>query len=92
VHYHVQTAVVMDRRTVAEAFASARSAATELLAPFGVDDSSGELTVALYAVEIATRYVHDGELEAGTVMGRMDRWLAPVLDDLLGRLAVPERA
>jgi Phosphotransferase enzyme family len=92
VHYHVQTAVVMDRRTVAAAFESARAEATGLLAPFGVDESSGELTVALYAVEIATRYIHDGELDAGTVMGRVGEWLAPVLDGLLDRLRVPERA
>jgi hypothetical protein len=92
VHYRVQTGVVIEGRTVAEAFEVARTSAPEVLAPFGVDRSSCELTVALYAVEIATRYVHDGELESGTVMGRMDRWLTPVLDALLGRLVVPERA
>jgi hypothetical protein len=91
-HYHVQTAVVMDGRTVADAFESARAHASDLLTPFGVDESSGELTVALYAVEIATRYIQDGELDAGTVMGHVDRWLAPVLDDLLDGLHVPERA
>jgi Phosphotransferase enzyme family len=92
VHYRVQTGVVMEGRTVAEAFEVALGGATELLAPFGVNAARSRLTVALYAVEIATRYVHDGELESGTVMGRMDRWLTPVLDDLLGRLVVPERA
>jgi hypothetical protein len=80
VHYQVQKAVVSDRVPVTEAFASARNRARDLLAPFGVtDEKAAELTVLLYGIEIATRYLEDGELDRGTRMGQLDNWLVAVL-------------
>lgn len=78
-HHHVQHAVVRQGMTPSAAFESTRSQAAELLAPFGVRADVATLVVLLYAVEIAVRYLHDGEVDAGTRMGRLDSWLPEVL-------------
>lgn len=79
VHHHVQRAVVGSALAPEAAFESARVGSAELLSPFGVPPAGAELIVLLYAIEIATRYLHDGEVQAGTTMGSL-AWLTPVLD------------
>jgi hypothetical protein len=83
VHFQVQDAVVVQGHDPIEAFAATRHGASSLLAPYAIPGDLALLPVVLYAIEIATRYLHDGEIEAGTRMGRIDRWLPPVLEDLL---------
>jgi hypothetical protein len=83
VHFRVQDAVVMHGYDPVEAFATARDGASSLLAPCTIASDLELMPVVLYAMEIATRYLHDGEIAAGTRMGRIDRWLPPVLEDLL---------
>ena len=48
-------------------------------------------TVLLYLLEIATRYLHDGEVRSGgTTLGRLDQWLTPALSDLTSAVAGDE--
>jgi hypothetical protein len=84
VHYRIQCEVVISGRSPVEAFADVRVAAPQLLAPFGVDPSSSDLVLALYVLELATRYLHDGETEGETEMGHVHNWVPPVLNRILG--------
>jgi hypothetical protein len=43
-------------------------------------------TFTLYVVDIASRYVADGELDAGTAAGNVATWLEPVLREVLRSL------
>jgi hypothetical protein len=53
------------------------------------DGSSAEraarLTVVLYLIDIAARYLHDGQAEAGARLGALGQWLLPVLVDEVER-------
>jgi hypothetical protein len=55
----------------------------------GADGSSAEraarLTVVLYLIDIAARYLHDGQAEAGARLGALGQWLLPVLVDEVER-------
>jgi hypothetical protein len=85
-HFHAQRALVRDSRSPQEAMESALLAAPDLLAPFGVAAPASDLVGLLYVLEIALRYLHDGELDAGTRMGRLQSWLEPVTTRHLDRL------
>lgn len=86
VHYSVQRDVVISSHDPATAFELARIRADALLAPFGIAPESAALVVTLYLIEIATRYLHDGEVEAGTRMGNLPVWLPQVLSKHLSCL------
>lgn len=80
VHCDIQGGVVLGGAAPADAFAAAVDGAAVLLAPIG-NASSARLVVWLYAVDIATRYLVDRELEAGqTRMTDLAAWLPDVLD------------
>lgn len=83
-HYRVQQAVVQESLRPEQALEQARLEAPDLLAPFGVSRDDARVVMALYTVDIATRYLEDGEVEAGTRMGRLDTWLEPVLGKQIG--------
>jgi hypothetical protein len=85
-HFHAQRALVRDSRSPHEAMESALLAAPDLLAPFGVAAPASDLVGLLYVLEIALRYLHDGELDAGTRMGRLQSWLEPVTTRHVDRL------
>jgi hypothetical protein len=85
-HFHAQRALVRDSRDSHEAMDSALLAAPELLAPFGIEPSAAGVVGLLYLVEIALRYLQDGEVDAGTRMGRLQSWLEPVTTRQLERL------
>jgi hypothetical protein len=53
--------------------------ADDLLAGFGVEPVARRLTVLLYLVDLATRYLADRQAEAGARLGVLGRWLLPVL-------------
>jgi hypothetical protein len=79
VHYWMQDQLICAgsaARTVAEA---GFSAAAEILGPLGIDAGAAELVTMLYLIEIAVRYLHDGQAEAGAALGRIDTWLLPAL-------------
>jgi hypothetical protein len=79
VHYHLNGAMV---RAGIPAETAAQAVLTEspgILAPFGVAAGPAGLVATLYLVEIATRYLHDGQAEAGARLGRIDTWLLPAV-------------
>jgi len=78
VHYALQQAV--RGGMAAEAAAEDMLVrAAGILAPFGLDPPAAQLVAVLYLIEIATRYLRDGQAEAGARLGRLDGWLLPVL-------------
>jgi hypothetical protein len=79
VHFDVQGAVVMGDATPFDAFRSALIHPSRQLSN-ACRSVAPELLIWLYAVDIATRYVLDGEEVAGrTKMSEIGSWLAPVL-------------
>jgi hypothetical protein len=91
VHCRISRTVVYAAATPRSAVTAAGREAAELLAPFGVEPSEAALVVTLYVIDIATRYLQDGEIEAGTRMGSLQNWLQGALADLLGALAPDAR-
>jgi hypothetical protein len=79
VHYRLQEAVAGGRVPAQAAAAAAVAGAPDLLAPFGVQPGAARLVAALYLAEIGTRYVQDGQAEAGARLGDVSTWLLPVL-------------
>jgi hypothetical protein len=78
VHYTLQQAV-RDGMTGESAAEDVLARAPEILAPLGLAPVAAWLVAVLYLIEIGTRYLHDGQAEAGARLGRVDRWLLPVL-------------
>lgn len=60
--------------------------AAGLLAPFEVEERAARLTAVLYLIDIATRYLQDGQAEAGARLGALGQWLLPVLVDRVEKL------
>lgn len=79
-HYRIQSLVVSDQRSSDVAVATTGREAAGLLAPFGVPPNVAALVMLMYIVDIAARYVHDGEYDAGTRMGNLDSWLSAALE------------
>lgn len=91
VHWHVQTALILESRDVRGAVGAARSGARAALEEIGVPASSLEPVVALYLLEILVRI----ERAARAGAGRSPK-LWPALADVVGELAAsppaePER-
>jgi len=59
--------------------------APALLAPLGVSPDDADAVTVLYGLELASRYVADGQLEAGAAVGAVDTWLVPALAQFLSR-------
>jgi hypothetical protein len=78
VHYALQQAV-RGGMAAGPAAEEMLARAPGILAPFGLDPAAARLVAMLYLIEIGTRYLHDGQAEAGAQLGRVDRWLLPVL-------------
>jgi hypothetical protein len=81
-HHDLQTAITVGRVPPDEAAASTVARAGALLAPFGVPAGRAPVVAALYLAELGTRYLADGQAAAGAPLGRLDRWLLPVLGQL----------
>jgi Phosphotransferase enzyme family len=78
VHYRLHSSI-RDGVAGQAAAEAVLTGAAGILAPLGVEQSSAGLVTLLYLVEIGTRYLHDGQAEAGARLGRLDTWLLPVL-------------
>ncbi len=79
VHYALQEALW---RRGADPRAATRAVLAGLpaqLAPFGLDPADAAAVGRLYLVEIAARYLLDGQAAAGARLGRLERWLLPAL-------------
>ena len=78
VHYRLQSAI-RDGVSGVDAAEAVLAGAAGLLAPFGMDHPAADLAAFLYLAEIGTRYLQDGQAEAGARLGRVETWLLPVL-------------
>lgn len=84
IHFEIQRHVVGLAVAPRDAYAQVSRAAPGLLAAFGVPAEQSVLTVALYLLESASRYVRDGE--SGTRLSRVDLWLRQTLTDVTSAL------
>jgi hypothetical protein len=89
IHYWLQGAIIRGATPPVTAAEMAVSRAVELLAPLGVEAHAAGLVAALYLAEIATRYLHDRQAEAGARLGQVDAWLLPVLMNHVRQLGGP---
>jgi Phosphotransferase enzyme family len=78
VHYRLQ-ALVSDGREPRAAAEATVAEAPAVLASFGIQPGAARLIATLYLLEIAARYLNDGQAEAGARLGDVGTWLLPVL-------------
>lgn len=79
VHYALQDLVVVKRREPAGAVGDLLALAPGLLEPIGLADDVATVTAMLYLIELAGRYIVDGQAEAGARLGAPEEWLLPQL-------------
>ena len=79
IHYRLQQAVSQGGVTAQAAAEAAVAGAAQALAPFGIEAAAAPIVATLYLAEIAIRYLHDGQAEAGARLGDVGTWLLPVL-------------
>lgn len=84
-HYSLQLALVSQRRPPRQATEDVARSAPALLEPYGVGSADAPVVVLAYLAELACRYLHDGQEEAGARLGRVGDWLVPVLAALAAR-------
>jgi hypothetical protein len=58
-----------------------------LMATCGLREHAVSTVMALYLIDLATRYLHDRQAESGSGMAAVDDWLLPALDGLQERAA-----
>ncbi|MBA3252356.1 MAG: hypothetical protein H0T66_19110 [Geodermatophilaceae bacterium] len=78
-HYRLQRAVVRTGVEPRAAVADTVAAAPQVLAPFGVRATDARLVALLYLIDLAARYLQDGQAEAGARLGVLGQWLLPEL-------------
>jgi phosphotransferase family enzyme len=78
VHYRLQALVSSGWAPRAAAEATVAEAPA-VLAPFGIQPGPARFIAALYLLEIAARYLHDGQAEAGARLGDVGNWVLPAL-------------
>jgi hypothetical protein len=79
VHYDLQHAVTRGGAAPEAAVHDTWARSAVLLEPFGVAPGQAPLVVASYLVEIAVRYLQDGQAGAGARLGHLGQWLLPAL-------------
>ncbi|MGH3315390.1 MAG: hypothetical protein ACRDO0_04525 [Nocardioidaceae bacterium] len=79
VHYDLQHAVTRGGAAPEAAVHDTWSRSARLLEPFGIGPEQAPLVVASYLVEIAVRYLQDGQAGAGARLGHLGQWLLPAL-------------
>jgi hypothetical protein len=89
VHYALQEALWSKDADPRATTVRVLAGAAQLLAPFEVDPDAARLVARLYLVELATRYLLDGQAAAGARLGQLDRWLLPALAEDGGGAAAP---
>jgi hypothetical protein len=85
-HYWLQAEVDPGRRQPLAAASECPERAAQLLAPFGVPAKDAWLTAVLYLIDLATRYLVDGQAKAGAPRGAPETWLIPAIIRKLERL------
>jgi hypothetical protein len=89
IHYSVHGMSALTGRSPLQAFELTLDSSPVLLDPHGIEARSALVVFWLYVLELATRYLEDGEGEAGTIaMSRLADWLEPVLEAVQQRTEV----
>ncbi len=89
-HHEVFDQVTFRGTAPTQAFRSLFDHSEAVLGPMGVEADARPWTALLYAVELATSYLENGEaVVAGTVLSRLDDWLDQTLG--AGRSAIEQR-
>jgi hypothetical protein len=89
IHYPVHGMSALEHQTPRQAFELTLRRAPRLLHPHRIGACSALVVFWLYVLELATRYLEDGEGEAGTTpMSQLGSWLQPVLEALERRVEV----
>jgi hypothetical protein len=79
VHYRLQGDIVRGGAEPGVAADAMLAGAAGTLAPFGIGPGAAGLVAALYLIDLAARYLAEGQAEAGARLGRIDTWLLPAL-------------
>ncbi|SDX86531.1 hypothetical protein SAMN05661080_01486 [Modestobacter sp. DSM 44400] len=85
-HYDLQRAVVRKGADPRLAVARCLAQSADLLAPFGVEPRYADVVALTYLVDLAVRYLTDGQAEAGARLGVLGQWLLP---ELVERVTTP---
>ena len=85
-HYDLQQAVVGRDADARAAVAGCLGRAAGLLAPFGVHEDDAQVVALAYLMALATRYLQDGQAEAGARLGVLGQWLLPELVERVAAL------
>jgi hypothetical protein len=80
VHHAAQPALVRASGPTEEHAAELLRRGADLLEPFGVPAAEASTVVALYLLELGTRYATDGQLASGVPAGRVTAWILPALE------------
>lgn len=89
IHYSVHGMSALTGRSPLQAFELTLDSSPVLLDPHGIEARSALVVFWLYVLELATRYLEDGEGEVGTIaMSRLADWLEPVLEAVQQRTEV----
>ena len=86
-HFELQSTIRRGGVEPRQAIGRLIGRAPELLVPFGVAPSEFRLLVSTYLLELATRYVHDRQDQAGARLGDIGSWLLPELGRLTSDVA-----
>jgi hypothetical protein len=83
-HYELTRAYVPKVRSASAAAAHVRTRAAEILRPFGIEPADAATVWRLYATEIATRFLGDGQETAQSDLGRVAGWIGEAVPDAVG--------
>lgn len=78
-HYTLQRDIVSRGMDPTTAVLSLLAETPRLLSRFDIDEPAARVTVLLYLVDLAARYMTDRQAEAGAALGALGRWLLPTL-------------
>ena len=81
IHYQLLGGIIRSGAEPQHAAETMIADAPGLIGALGISlaADAARLAAMLYLVEIATRYLHDGQAESGNRLGQIDTWLTPVL-------------
>lgn len=85
-HYDLRAAIAAPSSVPRHAVQATATRAVRLLRPFDVPPAVAGWVMAAYLLEIGTRYLSDGQQQAGGRIGNLDAWLVPALTHLVAEL------
>jgi hypothetical protein len=88
-HYRLHRSIAQGGADAAAAARALITGAGATLSWFGVPAEVAPLVAAAYLVEIGSRYLADGQAEAGAALGDLEQWLLPALRAHAGQSTRP---